>query len=61
MGGPSIPPTAGGGAIRENDPMSDTNNAEQVTSEIGGHVEAFFDAFLAKASNRPGVWWSRLA
>ncbi len=28
--------------------MSDTNNAEEVTAEIRGHVEALFDAFLAK-------------
>lgn len=28
--------------------MSDTNNTEEVTAEIRGHVEALFDAFLAK-------------
>jgi hypothetical protein len=28
--------------------MSDTNNAEAVTAEIRRHVEALFDAFLAK-------------
>jgi ketosteroid isomerase-like protein len=48
MVGPNTPACAGGIAIRENDPMSNTNNAEEATAEIRGHVEALFDAFLAK-------------